>query len=715
MNVLTQTIISNAVVATLMALAAAGITKFVRRPQIAYFLWLLVLLKLVTPPIVPLRMDWGWLRDTSQASLHDHVVGRSPDSPTAWTEGLPLPAVIGSGDPTTTASEPTAPPTAANGQPQRIHWLSLLIPVWLVGTVFWTGLAVRRTIRFRRILRRAKPAAASLRQETRRLVEKFELKRRPRVFVTEGRIPPLVWPIARRPIVLLPRALLDELSPSEQAKLVAHELAHLRRGDHRIRVLELLILALWWWHPAAWWARRRLRQAEEQCCDAWVLWAFPGTAKSYANTLLKTIDFLSDFRPAMPPAACGFHSNSPTVRRFEMILQEGLKHKASWRVRIALLAVAAAVLPIALLAGTTKSGEDAPNCEGGDAPAAEKIVEWFDAPAPASAATSAEALRAAELRKDETSPSGLKRRLMRYDGKDFAWWQQELHTELKAELRVEALQAMGAFGANGYGEEAAAEILRVMKVHDVRSGVKDEQTVCFAAELAVQKIGASATKSLIAALKSKHKNTRRFAALMLHRFPPIKEALPALIAATKDDDPGVRLYAVEALEKYGAEAVPALTKSLRDKELEVRYSAAHVLGSMGQGTKGAVPALISATKDEHRFVRKNALEALCRIRPAPEVVLPILIERLEDEDQTVQQTAINGLEQMGPRAKQAVPALIKAFSKVDRGDRFLVVRALGEIGPEAKDALPLIKEAAVRDSDEALRKAARTALPKIAK
>ena len=71
---------------------------------------------------------------------------------------------------------PPVPPTVATEQSRRIHWPSLLIPLWLLGTVFWLCLAAQRVIRFRRILRRAKPAAARLRQETRRLTEKFGLE-----------------------------------------------------------------------------------------------------------------------------------------------------------------------------------------------------------------------------------------------------------------------------------------------------------------------------------------------------------------------------------------------------------------------------------------------------------------------------------------------------------------------------------------------------------
>ena len=56
--------------------------------------------------------------------------------------------------------------------------------------------------------------------------------------------------------------------------------------------------ALYWWNPVLWWARQALRDVEEQCCDAWVVWAFPDAAKSYAETLLETLDFLN--RPNSP-------------------------------------------------------------------------------------------------------------------------------------------------------------------------------------------------------------------------------------------------------------------------------------------------------------------------------------------------------------------------------------------------------------------------------
>jgi hypothetical protein len=51
MDIIRQTLLANALAAILLAIAAAAISRFARRPPLAHFLWLLVLLKLVTPPV----------------------------------------------------------------------------------------------------------------------------------------------------------------------------------------------------------------------------------------------------------------------------------------------------------------------------------------------------------------------------------------------------------------------------------------------------------------------------------------------------------------------------------------------------------------------------------------------------------------------------------------------------------------------------------------
>ena len=144
----------------------------------------------------------------------------------------------------------------------------------------------------------------------------------PTICLVPGRIPPMVWALGNRPRLLLPRQLWSAMSPDERTSLLVHELAHLKRRDHWVRWFELIVTGLYWWHPAVWWIRRLLREAEEQCCDAWVVWAMPQKAKTYAAALMAALDFVSGARAA--PAAASATSGTGQVaclkRRMRMIV-----------------------------------------------------------------------------------------------------------------------------------------------------------------------------------------------------------------------------------------------------------------------------------------------------------------------------------------------------------------------------------------------------------
>ena len=58
MSTLLATGLTNVVMATALALCAAVVGRFCKRPALTHSLWLLVLLKLVTPPLVPLPVHW---------------------------------------------------------------------------------------------------------------------------------------------------------------------------------------------------------------------------------------------------------------------------------------------------------------------------------------------------------------------------------------------------------------------------------------------------------------------------------------------------------------------------------------------------------------------------------------------------------------------------------------------------------------------------------
>jgi hypothetical protein len=99
------------------------------------------------------------------------------------------------------------------------------------------------------------------------------------------------------------------------------------------------------------------------------------------------------------------------------------------------------------------------------------------------------------------------------------------------------------------------------------------------------------------------------------RGPDFKELIPALLDALKDSDAEVRQSAASALAAIGHPALDPLVDVLRDKDQnkELRANAAYVLGQMGHNAQEALPALTKALKDDDKDVRRRAAFAVQRI------------------------------------------------------------------------------------------------------
>jgi|GEM_PF-5557558 len=72
-----------------------------------------------------------------------------------------------------------------------------------------------------------------------------------------------------KPLILLPVSWVTELPPDMLEAVLAHELAHIRRFDLWINVVQGVVETLLFYHPAVWWLSRRLRIERELCCDEW--------------------------------------------------------------------------------------------------------------------------------------------------------------------------------------------------------------------------------------------------------------------------------------------------------------------------------------------------------------------------------------------------------------------------------------------------------------
>jgi beta-lactamase regulating signal transducer with metallopeptidase domain len=340
--------VSNAVAAAVLALVACLAGAVNRRPALVHGLWLLVLLKLVTPPL--LRIPVAWPAASEGVPISEGPPLAMDVAPPRQPAAMPVLQPIGENEPAgveslPVAEEPDEPPPVAYA-PGSPWWPRVLPFVWALGSLAWFVLALGRLYRFRRLLRFARPAPSALQERGRRLAQALGLSRCPCIRLLPGRIAPMLWAIGGPPCLLVPADLLNVLSDEQFDTLLLHELAHLRRRDHWVRALEFVVMGLYWWHPVVWYARRELREAEEQCCDAWVVSTLPGTGRTYASALLDTLDFLSAPQAAVPPLASGLSHIVDLKRRLTMIMRANTPRSLTWPGCLAVVVLGLTCLPM---------------------------------------------------------------------------------------------------------------------------------------------------------------------------------------------------------------------------------------------------------------------------------------------------------------------------------------------------------------------------------
>lgn len=343
MNELMSMALTNALSAAALGAAVAGLSLGLsRRPAVVHALWALVLLKLVTPPLFGLPVGRFEVAEAGAEAASFAPAGEADleglewawaDSPEVVTLDLAI-------DPAEVVAGPEPWPIDAG-----LAW-KLLGGAWLFGSLATAALAGSRILRFQRRLRDASPAGCAVEEEVAELSAEMGLRRPPLVDFIDARTTPMLWGLGARPRLILPRMLWKGLDPRRRTLLLAHELAHLKRGDHRLRFLELAATVLYWWLPVVWWVRKALRDVEEQCCDAWVVWMFPDDARAYAETLLDTVDFLNPGAEPAPLLASGFGKVHHLRKRLTMVMKGTTPRTLGWKGSLAAAALAGVLLPI---------------------------------------------------------------------------------------------------------------------------------------------------------------------------------------------------------------------------------------------------------------------------------------------------------------------------------------------------------------------------------
>lgn len=322
MSELLMTLASNAITATGLLVIALFADRFLRWPAVRHLVWATVLMQLLLPPVLAIRVPLP-AAFTDRPADATHM---APQFDTASSATAVSPAI----------------PAAGSGP---ITLAATLSAVELAGAALLLGLALTRSRRLFQILHSTQDAPDVLQRKARRLASELGLSRPPRLRLTSERIVPMLVALPI-PTIVVSKPLIDSLDDSHIDALLSHELAHARRGDAWLRPIELLVTALYWWLPTVWIARRRLRRAEEAACDALVLRIRPSARRTYAESLLRTIELTT------PAATATFATGSANSRQMKERITMILKNSDNNAPHSALmLAIGFALL--AMLVGPT--------------------------------------------------------------------------------------------------------------------------------------------------------------------------------------------------------------------------------------------------------------------------------------------------------------------------------------------------------------------------
>ena len=169
-------------------------------------------------------------------------------------------------------------------------WLSTIVVLWCVGVLLFSVRPVFGWLNVRRLRSvGTSPVAESVQQALQRIAERLHVSRRVEILASTVVTSPMVVGCFRS-VILLPGSFIANVPASQLEAILAHELAHVRRYDYLINLLQTLIETLFFYHPAVWWLSYRIRIERENCCDDLVVVTFANKA-DYGRALLAVEEF----------------------------------------------------------------------------------------------------------------------------------------------------------------------------------------------------------------------------------------------------------------------------------------------------------------------------------------------------------------------------------------------------------------------------------------
>ncbi|HYR28460.1 MAG TPA: M56 family metallopeptidase, partial [Thermoanaerobaculia bacterium] len=216
--------------------------------------------------------------------------------------------------------------------------LPAIVAIWLTGVLLLSSRLMVSWTRARRLVHHDSiEASHDWQRVAARLSDALGLRKAVRLLESAAvEVPSVIGSL--RPVILLPASTLTGLTPQQIEMVLAHELAHIRRHDFLVNLLQAVVETLMFYHPAVWWMSRRVREERENCCDDLAV-AVCGNPIQYARALTRLEELRS--APSLLVAANG-GSLLDRIRRIAGGRAESTAVSARWAAAMITLVVLAA-------------------------------------------------------------------------------------------------------------------------------------------------------------------------------------------------------------------------------------------------------------------------------------------------------------------------------------------------------------------------------------
>lgn len=736
-----------------------------------YGLLLVALIKFAVPPMYPLPS--GVFSQAGPALTIPPEGGRF--SAASWSNQLTASSAgLGemNGDSPQIARPPILSRPSFDTPPARPlrwpAWLMLAHGLGSVAAAIWILRQWRRLSLLKRTARRV--TGGNLYHQFQEVAGAVGVRRLPALLISSDLAAPIAFGLIR-PAVLLPAVVTERLPRAELRTILAHELAHCRRGDLWVNSLQLGLLVVWWFHPLLWILHRAIRIIREDCCDDLLLARDVTSSGVYCDVLVRSARELALTAPSA--AALGFGENlHPLGRRLVRIMDDGLKRSAKLSL--------GGLLVIAITGGLLLPGLRSQPIPPVPAQASTEPVKALEQSRDAAAA---------KIKRYEEEDRQMMRRLRippprnletaiipeikalsvpelfeRMKARPFGSKRQDMLREEFLARKEGALSFLADQFAQPHSSVAAAERLAKRRksmtvlaslagrfrgtlpglLPVLESALKDsDPQIAEAAARSLPDLGPEASPVVPALLEALRRGNGQAVLALTRLAPDSEEVLKVLLEIFQDHRQPIALRTTivqavantrikphrDAVERAFLAEFPAADRRLQHKiafallrsgsqspeaAVAVQKAITHVERALvsGEFADLTVPELIEYVREPRAYFEDveaaSKLQSFLR-EAAPAV--PALIEMLRDKSRPMRGAAAGGLANIGPAAKPAVPALLEFLNDKSEPDRSGALAALQGVFCGDKDPTPIPAfVAALDDEDESVRQYAAHAL-----